>query len=155
MAQSLNRIASFPLWYDLIKNGKSAWNSCRSCCTWLMHQRQIQSQLFTSSSRICVVGSKSAAKITKRMHQTLPRGFDEQLPSSKQIEQFLSSRKLIFEHGHTSLIASCPLCANKEERSDNANERTLYINKTTGSHFCKNCGSSGTWSQFKVNKCRQ
>jgi len=66
------------------------------------------------------------------------------------MEHFLSSRKVLFQQGHTSLIASCPFCASKEEGTDRAKTFTLYINKTTGSHFCNNCGSSGSWRQFKM-----
>jgi len=66
------------------------------------------------------------------------------------MEHFLSSRQVLFQHGHTSLIASCPFCATKEDETDKAKAFTLYINKTTGSHFCNSCGSCGSWRQFKV-----
>jgi len=67
------------------------------------------------------------------------------------MEHFLSARKIQFEHGHTSLIASCPFCAKKEDGVEKPKALTLYINKTTGSHFCKNCGSAGTWQKFKIS----
>lgn len=152
MVQSLNRVAWFFSWHQLAKNWRSSWNSCRTCCTWLVSQQKIESQRFTSSTTICVdAGTTFASQIRKRIIHTLPGDFGEQLPSLKQIEHFLTSRKLTFERGHTSLIGNCPLCASKAQSiEEKGNARTLYINKTTGSHFCKNCGLSGTWSQFKV-----
>lgn len=151
MVQSLNRVAWFFSWHKLAKNWRSSWNSCRTCCTWLVSQQKIESQRFTSSTTICVdAGTTFASQIRKRIIHTLPGDFGEQLPSLKQIEHFLTSRKLTFERGHTSLIGNCPLCASKAQSiEEKGNARTLYINKTTGSHFCKNCGLSGTWSQFK------
>lgn len=151
MVQSLNRVAWFFSWHKLAKNWRSSWNSCRTCCTWLVSQQKIESQRFTSSTTICVdAGMTFASQIRKRIIHTLPGDFGEQLPSLKQIEHFLTSRKLTFERGHTSLIGNCPLCASKAQSiEEKGNARTLYINKTTGSHFCKNCGLSGTWSQFK------
>lgn len=152
MVQSLNRVTWFFSWHKLAKNWRSSWNSCRTCCTWLVSQQKIESQRFTSSTTICVdAGTTFASQIRKRIIHTLPGDFGEQLPSLKQIEHFLTSRKLTFERGHTSLIGNCPLCASKAQSiEEKGNARTLYINKTTGSHFCKNCGLSGTWSQFKV-----
>lgn len=151
MVQSLNRVAWFFSWHKLAKNWRSSWNSCRTCCTWLVSQQKIESQRFTSSTTICVdAGTTFASQIRKRIIHTLPGDFGEQLPSLKQIEHFLTSRKLTFERGHTSLIGNCPLCASKAQSiEEKGSARTLYINKTTGSHFCKNCGLSGTWSQFK------
>lgn len=151
MVQSLSRVAWFFSWHKLAKNWRSSWNSCRTCCTWLVSQQKIESQRFTSSTTICVdAGTTFASQIRKRIIHTLPGDFGEQLPSLKQIEHFLTSRKLTFERGHTSLIGNCPLCASKAQSiEEKGNARTLYINKTTGSHFCKNCGLSGTWSQFK------
>lgn len=72
------------------------------------------------------------------------------LPSVKQIEQFLSSKGIRFEHGHTSIVVACLSCAKKSESAGKKADLCMYINKTTGSHFCKNCGSSGSWRQFKV-----
>lgn len=66
------------------------------------------------------------------------------------MENFLSARKILFEHGHTSLIACCPFCTEGGVSSEKTKAFTLYINKTTGSHFCKNCNASGTWQKFKV-----
>lgn len=87
----------------------------------------------------------------KRHQQSLPSDFGVHLPSIKQIENFLSSRKVQFEHGHTSLIASCPFCPENSDATQKLKPKTLYINKTTGSHFCKNCGVSGTWQKFKIS----
>lgn len=86
----------------------------------------------------------------KRQQQTLLSDFGAHLPSLKQMEHFLSNRKILFEHGHTSLIASCPFCIKKEDASMNVKDYTLYINKTTGSYLCRNCDVSGTWQKFKV-----
>ena len=87
----------------------------------------------------------------KRGYQTLSSDFGAHLPNVKQMEHFLSNRKILFEHGHTSLIASCPFCAKDDnEGIEKPKALTLYINKTTGSHFCKNCSASGTWEEFKV-----
>ena len=90
----------------------------------------------------------------KRQQQTLSSDFGAQLPSVKQMEHFLSNCKILFEHGHTSLIASCPFCIKKEDASANVKDYTLYVNKTTGSYLCRKCDVSGTWQKFKVlNAC--
>ena len=151
MAYRLNRMLLFSLCSDVAKNGRNTWNSFRSCCTCLQRPNDQLKQQFTLNSRNCVVKSRGVKQITRRNQQTLPSDFNAHLPSLKQMEHFLSSRKVLFQHGHTSLIASCPFCASKEEDTDKAKAFTLYINKTTGSHFCKNCGSSGSWRQFKVD----
>ena len=148
MAYRLNRMLLFPLYSDVAINGRNTWNSFRNCCTCL--QRPLPMQQFTLNSRNCLVKPRGVEQIAMRNHQTLPSDFNAHLPSLKQMEHFLSSRKVLFQHGHTSLIASCPFCASKEEETDKPKTFTLYINKTTGSHFCNNCGSSGSWRQFKV-----
>jgi len=150
MAYRLNRMLLFPLCSDVAKNGRNTWNSFRSCCTCLQRPND-QPKQFTSNNRNCLVKPRGVQQAARRNHQTLPSDFSAHLPSLKQMEHFLSSRKVLFQHGHTSLIASCPFCASKEEGTDRAKTFTLYINKTTGSHFCSNCGSSGSWRQFKVH----
>lgn len=149
MAYRLNRMVLFPLCYDVAKNGRTAWNSFRRCCTCL--QRHNEPKQFTLNNRNCLVKTRGVKQTARRNQQTLSSDFGAHLPSLKQMEHFLSSRKVLFQHGHTSLIANCPFCASKEEGTDKAKEFTLYINKTTGSHFCNNCGSSGSWRQFKVH----
>ena len=150
MAYRLSRMLLFSLCSDVAKNGRNTWNSFRSCCTCLQRPNDHPKQQFTVNSRNCLVNQSGVKQTARRNHKTLPSDFNAQLPSLKQMEHFLSSRKVLFQHGHTSLIASCPFCASKEEETDNAKTFTLYINKTTGSHFCNNCGSSGSWRQFKV-----
>lgn len=150
MAYRLNRMLLFPLCSDVAKNGRNTWNSFRSCCTCLQRPND-QPKQFASDNRNCLVKPRGVQQAARRNHQTLPSDFSVHLPSLKQMEHFLSSRKVLFQQGHTSLIASCPFCASKEEGTDRAKTFTLYINKTTGSHFCNNCGSSGSWRQFKVH----
>ena len=150
MAYRLNRMVLFPLCSDMAKNGRNTWNSFRSCCTCLQRPND-QAKQFTSNNRNCLVEPKGVKQAARRNHQTIPSDFSTHLPSLKQMEHFLSSRKVLFQHGHTSIIASCPFCASKEEETDKAKTLTLFINKTTGSHFCNNCGSSGSWRQFKVH----
>ena len=149
MAYRLNRMLLFPLCSDVAKNGRNTWNSFRSCGTCLQRPYDRPKQ-FTSNNRNCLVKPRGVQKAVRRDHQTSPSDFSAHLPSLKQMEHFLSSRKVLFQHGHTSLIASCPFCATKQEGTDKANTFTMFINKTTGSHFCNNCGSSGSWRQLKV-----
>lgn len=149
MAYRLNRMLLFPLCSDVAKSGGNTWNSFRCCCTCLQRPDD-QPKQFTSNSRTCLVKPRRVKQFARRNHQTFPSDFSAHLPSLKQMEHFLSSRQVLFQHGHTSLIASCPFCATKEDETDKAKAFTLYINKTTGSHFCNSCGSSGSWRQFKV-----
>lgn len=151
MTYRLNRMMLFPLCSDVAKNGRNTWNSFRSCCTCLQRPTNDQPKQFSLNNRNCLVKPTGVKQTAKRNHQTLPSDFSAHLPSLKQMEHFLSSRKVLYQHGHTSLIASCPFCASKEEGTDKPKTFTLYINKTTGSHFCNNCGSSGSWRQFKVH----
>ena len=150
MAYRLNRMLLISMCSDVAKSGRNTWNSFRSCCTCLQRPNDQPKQQFTLNSRNCLVKPRDVKQSARRNHQTLPSDFNAHLPSLKQMEHFLSSRKVLFQHGHTSLIASCPFCASKEEETDRSKIFTLYINKTTGSHFCNNCGSSGSWRQFKV-----
>ena len=150
MAYRLNRMLLFRLSSYVAKNGRNTWNSFRSCCTCLRRPDD-QPKQFSSNNRNCHVIPRGVKQAERRNHQTLPSDFSTHLPSLKQMEHFLASRKVLFQHGHTSLIASCPFCASKEEETDKAKQFTLYINKTTGSHFCNSCGSSGSWRQFKVH----
>lgn len=150
MAYRLNRMLLISMCSDVAKSGRNTWNSFRSCCTCLQRPNDQPKQQFTLNSRNCLVKPRDVKQTARRNHQTLPSDFNAHLPSLKQMEHFLSSRKVLFQHGHTSLIASCPFCASKEEETDKAKIFTLYINKTTGSHFCNNCGSSGSWRQFKM-----
>lgn len=137
--------------YDVAKNKRTAWNSFRRCCTCGLQKQNNEPKQFTVNNRNCLVWTRGVKQTARRNHQTLPSDFGAHLPSLKQMEHFLSSRKVLFQHGHTSLIANCPFCATKEEGTDKAKTFSLYINKTTGSHFCSNCGSSGSWRQFKVH----
>ena len=150
MAYRLTHMVPFTLCYDVAKNGRTGWNLFRRCCTCLHVQRQNEPKQLTLNDSNCRVKTRGFTQTPKRNHQTLPSDFGAHLPSLKQMEHFLSSRKVVFEHGHTSLIANCPFCAATKEATDQERAFTLYINKTTGSHFCTNCGSSGTWRQFKV-----
>lgn len=88
-----------------------------------------------------------------RRQKTLSSGSSSHAPSTRQIEQLLLSKELSFEHGHTSILATCPFCASRKVTlTDKTNkDLTLYINKTTGSHVCKRCRHTGSWEQFKVS----
>ena len=85
-----------------------------------------------------------------RWQKTLSSSMLSHAPSVKQIEQLLVSKELEFEHGHTSILASCPFCARGTGKDKIAKSLSLYVNKTTGSHVCKHCKSAGSWEQFKV-----
>ena len=150
MAYRFNRILMLPWRSDLGKNARSAWSECRRHCTCVTSRGQNEPKQRELNHRNCLIKTRSFTLSSKRNQKTLSTEFGVHLPSIKQMEHFLSSRKILFEHGHTSLIASCPFCDKKEEGLEKSKALTLYVNKTTGSHFCKNCGVSGTWQQFKV-----
>lgn len=134
----------------LVKNARSTQKLCRSLCTCTMKEDLFEPIQCKPSPRDCLPIKRSVILTTTRGHQTLSSDFGAHLPSVKQMEHFLSARKILFEHGHTSLIACCPFCMEGGDGSDKTKAFTLYINKTTGSHFCKNCNASGTWQKFKV-----
>ena len=142
MAFKFIRVVALCLRFDRSVAPRNPWNECRRLCTCL---KQELSKHVPRLSR-----PNSPIQSHKRYQQTLSANFGSKLPSVKQIEHFLLNRKLRFEHGHTSILASCPVCGNKKETKD----LTLYINKTTGSHFCKGCSSSGSWQEFKVMSSR-
>ena len=149
MAYRWNRILVLPWRSDLAKNARTAWSEYRRYCT-CFTRRQTQPKHCEPNRKICHIKERRFILTSTRNQQTLSSDFGGHLPNVKQMEHFLSSRKILFEHGHTSLIASCPFCAEKEEGMEKPKALTLYINKTTGSHFCKGCGASGTWQKFKV-----
>lgn len=150
MAYRLNRLLVLPLRPDLAKNARTTWSKCRLYCTCFIPQGQNEPKQCEPNRRNYLVKRRGFILTFKRSQQTLSNEFGAHIPSLKQMEHFLSARKIQFEHGHTSLIASCPFCAKKEDGVEKPKALTLYINKTTGSHFCKNCGSAGTWQKFKV-----
>lgn len=149
MAYRWNRILILPWRSDLAKNARTVWIECRRYCT-CFTRRQTQPKDCEPNRKIFHIKERRFILTSKRNQQTLSSDFGGHLPNVKQMEHFLSSRKILFEHGHTSLIASCPFCVEKEEGMEKPKSLTLYINKTTGSHFCKGCGASGTWQKFKV-----
>ena len=97
---------------------------------------------FLSFQRICFFQC--------RRQKTLSSSSLSHAPSTKQMEQFLASQELAFEHGHTSILATCPFCSPRGGKDKPQEDLSLYINKTTGSHVCKQCKSAGSWNQFKV-----
>ena len=131
--------------YELSKVARVT-HKWRRICTCIAQGRSDKQ----SDQNLFLGGEKGLMLTFTRHQQTLPSDFGVHLPSIKQIENFLSSRKVQFEHGHTSLIASCPFCPENSDATQKLKPKTLYINKTTGSHFCRNCGVSGTWQKFKV-----
>ena len=144
----------------------------RCSSTWCLRQLHGQNRLFSTcirnnggnehnwTSRSAHSAWKEALQRASpsrnviRCQKTLSSRAMANTPSLKQIEQFLTSNKLTFEHGHTSIIATCPICVSKkgnEVTRATKGQNTMYVNKTTGSHFCKQCGTSGTWKELKVN----
>ena len=74
----------------------------------------------------------------------------------RSIESYFKQKEIQFHHGHTTVIAKCPFCASttpgRVSRTSGNNQESfsLFVNKTTGSHVCNGCGTSGTWNQLKV-----
>jgi hypothetical protein len=72
----------------------------------------------------------------------------------RSIETYFKHKEIQFQHGHTTIIAKCPFCVISSSGSgtseDNQGSFSLFVNKTTGSHVCNSCGTSGTWNQLKV-----
>jgi hypothetical protein len=74
----------------------------------------------------------------------------------RSIESYFKQKEIQFQHGHTTIIAKCPFCATTSSREsrtsaiENQGSFSLFVNKTTGSHVCNSCGTSGTWNQLKV-----
>ena len=134
----------------LVKNSRSTQKLSRSFYTCTVKEDLFEPIQSKPSPRDCLPIKRSFVLTARRGHQTLSSDFGAHLPSVKQMENFLSARKILFEHGHTSLIACCPFCTEGGDGSEKTKAFTLYINKTTGSHFCKNCNASGTWQKFKV-----
>ena len=152
MASKFNRVLLLPWRSVVAENARTAWSECRRCFTCLsLTGKQNQPKHCESSHKMHLVKKRGYMLTFTRNKQSLSSDFGAHSPSVKQMEHFLFSRKILFEHGHTSLIASCPFCASeKEDGMEKPTTLSLYINKTTGSHFCKNCGTSGTWQKFKV-----
>lgn len=154
MAHKFNRLLLLPWRSVVAKTAGTGWIECRSCSTCLsvsLRGKQSQTKHCESSHKMCLVKKRGYKLTSTRYTQTLSSDFGAHSPSVKQMEHFLFSRKILFEHGHTSLIANCPFCTSeKKDGVEKPTALSLYINKTTGSHFCKNCGASGTWQKFKV-----
>lgn len=96
-----------------------------------------------------------AGTIAQRSKNTLSSSIETSTPTVKNIEIYLKEKNVKFSHGHTTIIADCPFCAvgsakKNKGTEDESRSRTLFVNKTTGSHVCNSCGTSGTWNQFKV-----
>jgi hypothetical protein len=74
----------------------------------------------------------------------------------RSIESYFKQKEIQFQHGHTTIIAKCPFCATISSRESMTSaieyqgSFSLFVNKTTGSHVCNSCGTSGTWNQLKV-----
>ena len=87
---------------------------------------------------------------------TLSSSVKEVSPQTvKSIESYFKHKEIQFQHGHTTIIAKCPFCHTISSSvsgtpGDNEGSFSLFVNKTTGSHVCNSCGTSGTWSQLKV-----
>ena len=87
---------------------------------------------------------------------TLSSSVKEVSPQTvKSIESYFKHKEIQFQHGHTTIIAKCPFCHTiassvSGTSGDNQGSFSLFVNKTTGSHVCNSCGTSGTWSQLKA-----
>ncbi|XP_028410521.1 twinkle protein, mitochondrial-like [Dendronephthya gigantea] len=74
----------------------------------------------------------------------------------KSIENYFKQKDIKFQHGHTTIMAKCPFCANKSSNVSKMSAHpdqgafSLFVNKMTGSHICNSCGTSGTWQQLKT-----
>ncbi len=74
-------------------------------------------------------------------------------PKTLSIEQFLLKKKIPYKNGYTSLVLPCRSCEKeKGARQDNAEQWSLFVNKTTGRFICKSCGNSGPWNSLQVDK---
>ena len=89
----------------------------------------------------------------KRSKITLSTSKDSWTQTIKSIESYLKQKEIKYNHGHTSIIAQCPFCALSKAQGGHGTAMTLFVNKTTGSHVCNSCGTSGTWNEFKVGDC--
>ena len=88
-------------------------------------------------------GVRLAARATARGLRTL------EAPSSEiahvtqgDIRGVLSANKCQYVVGHASFLIRCPFC----EKGQKSSEKTLFVNKTTGSVVCKPCGVRGTFA---------
>ena len=160
MAINLSRFPVFSLGRNAVRMQRSAvWNFSRTFDTCdLSQQRGYKQKNYWQSRHTSwsQAGARSRPNyVPRRGQKTLSSRVMSNTPSLKQMEHFLTSNKMAFEHGHTSIIATCPVCAKKKAKEmkgvkDAKGDLTLYVNKTTGSHFCKQCGTSGSWKQLKV-----
>jgi hypothetical protein len=131
------------LYSDRLRNVKSTSNTlstvmCKDCSVGSM------------DCQYEIIGKRWFYSSANSQRKVLSSSAAMNLPSIKQIEQFLSSKGIRFEQGHTSIVVACSSCSRTREKEGKKPEMSMYINKTTGSHFCKNCGRSGSWRQFKV-----
>ena len=160
MAINLSRFPVFSLGRNAVRMQRSAvWNFSRTFDTCDLSQQRGYKQKNCWQSRHTswsqAVARSRPNYVPRRGQKTLSSRVMSNTPSLKQMEHFLTSNKMVFEHGHTSIIATCPVCAKKKAKEmkgvkDAKGDLTLYVNKTTGSHFCKQCGTSGSWKQLKV-----
>ena len=92
------------------------------------------------TSWCALFGARLATRASGRGLRTL------EAPSSEithvtqgDIRGVLSANKCQYVVGHASFLIRCPFC----EKGQKNSEKTLFVNKTTGSVVCKPCGVRG------------
>ncbi|XP_075230387.1 mitochondrial DNA helicase [Lycorma delicatula] len=73
-------------------------------------------------------------------HSTLPKYISQ--VSVSHIKNVLTTKKIDFYDGFTSIILKCPFC-------NSTKKHELYINKVTGLVICLGCKCSGNWSELE------
>ena len=60
--------------------------------------------------------------------------------SQKEIKQVLDGNKYHYAIGHASYVLQCPFCDREKSQST---EKSMFVNRTTGSVVCRPCGVRG------------
>ena len=60
--------------------------------------------------------------------------------SQKEIKQVLEGNKYYYAIGHASFLLQCPFCDREKSQSL---EKSMFVNRTTGSVVCRPCGVRG------------
>ena len=60
--------------------------------------------------------------------------------SQKEIKQVLDGNKYHYDIGHASYVLQCPFCDRENSQS---REKSMFVNRTTGSVVCRPCGVRG------------
>lgn len=107
----------------------------------------LRTKLIPSNSHGCMAVCNRMATLSSTGKEISPQ-------TERGIMNYFKQKEIHFQHGHTTIIAKCPFCeiSSKGTRDpvENQDSFSLFVNKMTGTHICNSCGTSGTWSQLKV-----